>query len=242
MQLTHNFTVWMENVRSGLQMTDKAILEIFGDMAMLHGMSIGQGIDTRHIHHMVWMTLNWKLKITRRPRAGETVTAVTWACDYSRVQAYREHLLLDKNGNELVRGTSNWVLVDERDESILRLTPELMDPYRPEPERKNFPGFRFRRPPKEGPAVLAELEYPILRAMFDENGHVHNTCYLDMVREVLPEGLDPESFKDLEAAYKQEIRKEDRSVLVVYGKEEDWHVVRILDKTDRMLHAEFLMK
>lgn len=242
MQLTRDFTVWMEDVRTGLQMTDKAILELFGDMAMLHGMSIGQGIDRRHIHHLVWMTLNWKLKITRRPKAGETVTAVTWAGEYSRVQACREHLLLDSCGNELVRGTSNWVLVDERDESILRLTPELMDPYRPEPERKNFPGFRFRRPSKEGPAVLAELEYPILRAMIDENGHVHNTCYLDMVREVLPEAVDPESFTELEAAYKQEIKPENRSVLVVYGKEEEQHIVRILDKADRTLHAEFLLK
>ena len=92
MQLRHDFTVWMEDVRSGLRMTDKALLEILGDMAMLHGMRIGQGINTRHIHHLVWMTLNWKMKITRRPKAGETITAVTWARDYTRVQAYRDYL------------------------------------------------------------------------------------------------------------------------------------------------------
>ena len=33
MQMRHEFTIWMENVRSGLRMTDKALLEIFGDMA-----------------------------------------------------------------------------------------------------------------------------------------------------------------------------------------------------------------
>ena len=32
MQLRHDFTVWMEDVRSGLRMTDKALLEILGDM------------------------------------------------------------------------------------------------------------------------------------------------------------------------------------------------------------------
>ncbi|MBQ5953164.1 MAG: hypothetical protein IJL47_03855 [Lachnospiraceae bacterium] len=242
MQMRHEFTIWMENVRSGLRMTDKALLEIFGDMATLHGMSIGQGIDKRDIHHFVWMTLNWKLQITRRPKVGETVTAVTWARDYTRAQAFRDHLILDKDGNELVRATSNWVLVDDRDESILRLTPEIMDPYQSEPEHQNFPGFKFRRPPKEGPSVLREIEYPILRCMIDENGHVHNTNYLDMVREVLPEELDPEDFTGLEAAYRQEVKPENGSVIVTYGREGDSHIVRILDKEDHSLHAEVVLQ
>ena len=241
MQLKHDFIVWMEDVRGDLQITDKAILEILGDMAMLHGMRIGQGINTRHIHHLVWMTLNWKLKITRRPKAGETVTAVTWARDYTRVQAFRDYLILDEAGNELLRATSNWVLLDDRTMSILRLTPEVMDPYEQEPDHEAFPGFSFRRPPKDGPEVLAEIEYPILRAMIDENGHVHNTCYLDMVREVLPADVDPESLNDLESAYKKEIKPDTGHVTVTYGREGEKHVVRILDPADRSLHAEFVL-
>ena len=242
MQLRYEFTVWMEDVRSGLQMTDKALLEIFGDMAMLHGMRIGQGINTRHIHHLVWMTLNWKMQITRRPRAGETITAVTWARDYSRVQATRDYLILDKDGNELVRASSNWVLLDDRTMTILRLTPEYMDPYEQEENHAVFPGESFRRPPKEGPEVTRQIDYPILKAMIDENGHVHNTCYLDMVREVLPEGTDPESFSHLESCYKKEIKPELGHVGVVYGREGEDHIVRILDPEDGSLHAEFVLR
>ncbi len=241
MQLKSDFTVWMEDVRSGLRITDKALLEILGDMAMLHGMKIGQGINTRYIHHMVWMTLNWKMKITRRPKAGETITAVTWARDYTRVQAYRDYLILDSEGNELVRASSNWVVLDERTMAIKRLTPEIMDPYEQEPEREVFPGESFRRPPKEGPAVLAEIKYPILKCMIDENGHVHNTSYLDMVREVLPEDVDPESLTRLESSYKKEIKPETGYVIVSYGRENEDHVIRILDPADRSLHAEFVL-
>ena len=242
MQLRHDFTVWMEDVRSGLRMTDKALLEILGDMAMLHGMRIGQGINTRHIHHLVWMTLNWKLKITRRPRAGEKITAVTWARDYTRAQASRDYLILDEAGNELVRASSNWVLLDDRTMTILRLSPEYMDPYEQEPDHENFPGENFRRPPKEGPEVLRKIDYPILKAMIDENGHVHNTCYLDMVREVLPGELDPEDFTYLESVYKKEIKPETGHVTVTYGKEGEDHVVRILDPADASLHAEFVLR
>ena len=242
MQLRHEFTVWMEDVRSGLRMTDKALLEVLGDMAMLHGMRIGQGINTRHVHHLVWMTLNWKLKITRRPRAGEKITAVTWARDYTRAQASRDYLILDEEGNELVRATSNWVLLDDRSMTILRLTPEYMDPYEQESDREVFPGESFRRPLKEGPGILRQIEYPILKAMIDENGHVHNTCYLDMVREVLPEGTDPEDFTFLEAAYRKEIKPELGHVTVTYGKSEEGSVVRILDPADGSLHAEFVLR
>ncbi|MBR4166121.1 MAG: hypothetical protein IKR43_07775 [Lachnospiraceae bacterium] len=242
MQLRHEFTVWMEDVRSGLRMTDKALLEILGDMAMLHGMRIGQGINTRHIHHLVWMTLNWKLKITRRPRAGEKITAVTWARDYTRAQASRDYLILDEAGNELVRASSNWVLLDDRTMTILRLSPEYMDPYEQEPDHENFPGEGFRRPPKEGPEVLRKIDYPILKAMIDENGHVHNTCYLDMVREVLPGDVDPEDLLYLESCYRKEIRPGAGQVIVTYGQEEDAHVVRILDEEDGSLHAEFVLR
>ena len=242
MQLRHEFIVWMEEVRTGLQMTDKAIMEMLGDMAMLHGMRIGQGINTRHIHHLAWLTLNWKVKITRRPKAGETITAVTWARDYTRAQAYRDYLILDEEGNELIRATSNWVLLDDRTMTILRLTPEYMDPYEQEADHEAFPGFSFRRPPKEGPEVLKEIEYPILKAMIDENGHVHNTCYLDMVREILPAETDPESLTDLESCYRKEIRPETGHVTVTYGREGEAHVVRILDPADRSLHAEFVLR
>ena len=122
------------------------------------------------------------------------------------------------------------------------MTPEIMEPYHPEADRENFPGFSFRRPPKEGPAVLGEIEYPILRCMIDENWHVHNTCYLDMVREILPAETDPESFTELEAAYRKEVKPENGSVIVTYGKEEENTVVRILDKEDRSLHAEFVLR
>ncbi|MBQ6293895.1 MAG: hypothetical protein IJK77_08510 [Lachnospiraceae bacterium] len=242
MQLRHEFTVWMEDVRTGLQMTDKALLELFGDMAMLHGMRIGQGINTRHIHHLVWLTLNWKMKITRRPRAGETVTAVTWARDYARVQASRDYMIFDSEGNELVRATSNWVMLDERTMTILRLTPEYMDPYEQEADHAVFPGEGFRRPPKEGPEVLRQIDYPILKAMIDENGHVHNTCYLDMVREVLPEETDPESFTFLEAAYKKEVKPDLGRVTVTYGRSEEGCIVRVLDPEDGSLHAEFVLR
>ena len=78
--------------------------------------------------------------------------------------------------------------------------------------------------------------------MIDENGHVHNTCYLDMVREVLPEKLDPESLTYLESCYRKEIRPGAGRVRVTYGREEDAHIVRILDEEDGSLHAEFVLK
>lgn len=242
MHIEQDFTVWMENVRDGLQMTDKALLELLGDMAMLHGMRIGQGIDTRHIHHLVWMTLNWKMRIARRPKAGETVTAVTWARDYTRVQAYRDYQIFDREGKELVRATSSWAVLDDRTMTLMRLTPEIMEPYQQEPDREVFPGESFLKPAREVPDVLNEIRYPVLKAMIDENGHVHNTAYLDMVREGLPEELSPESLMSLDSVYKKEIKPETGQVIVTYGRTGAAHVIRILDPTDRSLHAEFVLK
>ena len=73
-------------------------------------------------------------------------------------------------------------------------------------------------------------------------GHVHNTCYLDMVREVLPEDVDPEDLLYLESCYRKEIRPGAGQVIVTYGREEDAHVVRILDEEDGSLHAEFVLR
>ena len=62
------------------------------------------------------------------------------------------------------------------------------------------------------------------------------------VREVLPEELDPEDFTGLEAAYRQEVKPENGSVIVTYGRDGDSHIVRILDKKDHSLHAEVVLQ
>ena len=41
--------------------------------------------------------------------------------------------------------------------------------------------------------------------MIDCNNHVHNSSYLDLVTEALPEGVDQRLFDHLEIAYRHEI-------------------------------------
>lgn len=111
-----------------------------------------------------------------------------------------------------------------------------MDVYECEPEHRNFPDFQFQRVKQNTYPVLASSEFTVNKAMIDCNHHVHNPAYLDLAAEVLPEDLDTVLFNHLEISYKHEI-KPGETVLLEYVKNEDKHLIFVLDRTDRSLHA-----
>ncbi|MEW8978205.1 MAG: acyl-ACP thioesterase domain-containing protein [Symbiobacterium sp.] len=230
------FIAGIRDVGDRNELTNKAILEALTDVSNLHGLTVGQSTRDRSRSHLAWMVANWKLKVIRRPKVCDTFVARTWARGYSRAHALRDYELVDQNGEVCALATSKWVAVDTETGSLLRLTPELMDRYEPEPDRVNFPGVDFMRAaPKDVPEERRALvQAP--RYMIDLNGHVHNTMYLDLAAEVLPDDLWRRQFDSLEIHYRKEILP-GQTVLLLYGEAGGTHYVQLKSEDGAVLHA-----
>ena len=132
------------------------------------------------------------------------------------------------------------LVLDEHNTRVLRMTPEIVEPYGPETDKQNFPGYAF---PREAPAFAPErtVEVQVTRAMIDCNDHVHNVAYLDLFEEALPEDEDMDRFHDLTLVYRREIRPRER-VTAVYGRAGEERVILLKEADTDQVHAFLLLR
>ena len=238
MQVKQDFLVRMEDTGPGFGLSNKGVLTMFTNLASLHGSRVGQGLLDREKCHLSWMVAGWRMQVDRRPLLSETVHGCTWVSGAGRLQTTRDFLLLDRQGRLAAKATSSWLVLDEHNTHILRMTSAISDPYGPEPDHPAFPGFVF---PREAPAFEPErtVELQDTRAMIDCNDHVHNVAYMDLFTEALPEEEDMDRFGDLTLVYRREIRPRQR-VTALYGRAGEDRVI-VLREGDQV-HAFLLLR
>ena len=235
MKLEQEFFVGAHDVDREKKVTNKALLEMLSNISMLHGVKSGQ-TWTDGVSPVSWVVLGWKMQVLKRPQMFSTLRAVTWVRDHSRVRAGRDYIIYDENGDIVVKATAEWVAQDMSSGFFMRMTPELLEPFGPEPENINFPGLSFPAIRKIEVDVDLQQEMEIDRMMFDYNGHVHNSIYVNLAEQILPEELYLHRFNDVEIIYKLEITSGDK-VLLEYTEQENRHMIVIRRKEDRMIHA-----
>jgi len=235
MQVSQDFLVRLEDTGKGFALSNKGFVTMLTNLACVHGNRIGQGLMDREKCGLSWMVVGWRLQVDRRPKLSETVHGLTWAGTSGRLQTTRDFLLFDGAGRRLARATSAWLVLDEHNTHVLRMTPQIMDPYGPEPDKQTFPGYAF---PREAPAFRAErtADVQVTRSMIDCNDHVHNVAYMDIAEEGLPAGVDMMDFSDITIVYRREIRPGER-VRVDFGRTETEAVILIREAASDLIHA-----
>ena len=218
MQVEQKFFIGMQDAGAGYAASNKCLLEMLSNVATLHAMRVGQSAMQVESSSMVWMVINWKLEVMKRPHACETITARTWAVKFNKLHAQRDFEFLAKSGEIIAKASSLWVAVDAGHESFVKLNDENMGVYQCEPEKEAFPGEGYTRVREKDFEVENETMVDIIRSMIDCNNHVHNTAYLDLANEILPDGLEESCFDHVEINYRKEVHLHDK-VCVEYAKE-----------------------
>lgn len=78
--------------------------------------------------------------------------------------------------------------------------------------------------------------------MIDINKHLHNTYYLDIAKEVLPEEIAfVKEYNDFEIMYKKEVKLGD-TVKVLYSKADEHTFVTIKNYDEAIIHAVIKLK
>ena len=209
MQVEQKFFIGMQDVgNTGIasnKASNKALIEMLSNVATVHAIKVGQSALQRKGLDMIWMVINWKLQVIKRPAACTSVTARTWAGRYNKLKAIRDFEILNQAGEIIALATSDWVAIGPDRSSFIRLDESNMGPYQCEPDHESLPGTTFSKVREKDFEKLSETLLTIGRSMIDCNGHVHNTAYLDLVNEVLPDDLDEACFDHVEINYRKEI-------------------------------------
>jgi acyl-ACP thioesterase len=209
-QLSMN-PIWKESMpvrsfevgKSGL-LKPQVIFQFFQEAAGKHATHLGVGYETLRGLGLFWVLSRVKVEISKLPAWGDEVTLTTWPKGVDRLFALRDFRLSDRDGNEIVRGTSCWLLVDA----------EKMRPRRIDSIPRSFPLNDKEHALQESldkipvPAGLdIRYERRVMTSDLDVNNHVNNTEYVRWITDCLETGDGPaSSIRTLQISYLEEAK------------------------------------
>ncbi len=176
-----------------------AIMDLFQDIAGRHANQLGCGLEALLEKNVVWILVKLRFRVLKDAHMYQQVKVRTWPLPPQRISYTREYLISDENGEAIVEGSSEWVLMDFSSRKIVAIGD--IYPLESFCEKRNFEE-RFPRLR----AFDAENSYSFIPPYsdFDMNGHVNNTKYANFVLDA----LSPEkalSLKEFRMEYHREV-------------------------------------
>lgn len=138
-----------------------------------------------------WVLTRLKVRMSRFPKWGESVSILTFPRGGRKIVAYRDFVLSGADGREIGRATSEWMLIDLASRKVVAI-PEGV-----------FAAANTVREPVFGDELFAKLRWDcrevasdalVFRARrgdIDLNGHVNNVHYIEWLLEGRPDAAGP---------------------------------------------------
>ena len=178
-----------------------AVLDLFQDAAAQHAQELGVGFEDMLRRGYLWVLTRVKFKFLKAPKSYQRVIAKTWPLAPNRLNYRREYCVEDLNGERLIIGSSEWVVIDNVKRRFLSVPdlypfssgfyPEVML----EGKLCKIKDFTAAEPAYTVDAGFCDL---------DLNGHVNNTKYANyFLNAIHPTG--PLPLKTFQIDYRKEV-------------------------------------
>ncbi len=216
----------------------EAILQILETAGSHHSNSVGDHVIEGSQRGIAWILSAWRVQILHRTNSKENLYIATWAHGKAPASVvYRDFVLSDQNGNEMIRAEAKFALLDLASGRLTRITEDLFASYQPEDKII----FDTSTPKLQIPEEFdSEQMITLRRSDIDFNGHVHNTRYLDFAMEVLPEAIHGiHDVSEIHINYRKPV-KEGSMITVKRTTTETSHIVCIYSNTELCTLIEIL--
>jgi len=193
---------------------------------------LGLGFEDCSRKGLTWFGSDYALEIMHLPRMHENFKIITWPSETKLWGSVRDFMIMDAAGNELIKASSQWVLID-----LERRRPAVLKKYFPEYEARNERVLSTDFPKIAEPENWQWKDN--FRVRFDDidmNKHVNNAVYLLWASECVPPEFRMMHFpRRLEISFKKEaVFGEDICVLSILNGNESVHSVRNKDETTEL--------
>ncbi len=177
MKYTAEYTLAEADFDTQENLNPSTMLSVFQAMADKHGAIMGVDFDTMFSRGLLWVVTQIKYKVCGKLEKGMTVVGESWPLAPSRLGFEREYLLRDEAGNILVKGTSNWAVIDTAERKLASTAGVY-------PEGEHLTDKNFEEKTRRLRDFEAESEVFTVcpdQSHIDKNNHVNNTKYADFV-------------------------------------------------------------
>jgi len=188
-----------------------SIFNYMQDIASFHADELGVGYKALQENKIFWV-LSWaKVEIKKLPSYGETMTIKTWAKGKERLFYMRDFLIYNENGDEIIKATSAWLLLDAATKRMtdLKKVGLNLPSFPDEHAIREFPG-KFNFPHEEGQPFNRRIFYSDI----DINKHVNNSRYLEFILDCYSqEEHEEKTISSVTIAYKGETHFMDELII-----------------------------
>lgn len=178
-----------------------ALLHYLQDAAGDHAAMFGLSVPDLLRKGLTWVLSRYHVVFHGYPRWGERVSVETWPSGLNELYALRDFIVRDRDGGELLIGTSSWMVI-----SLERKKPVQLGGIVPSGyvlDRRALKDTFAPLPVLEGAEREVRLRVP--SSALDLNRHVNNAHYIEWALESVPEDLLLNSRPaEVEVAYRAE--------------------------------------
>ena len=166
-----------------------AVLDLFQDAAGQHAEEIGVGFDEMIKRSYLWVLTKVKFKIISKLGIYQKVKIKTWPLAPNRLSYRREYCIENENGERLIVGSSEWVVIHSEKRRLLSVadlypfTDGFYEEMMFEGKLGKVSDFEAEEAPRTVNAGFSEL---------DVNNHVNNTKYANYVLDAVNPSKDQE--------------------------------------------------
>ena len=159
---------------SEMRLLPSAVLDLFQDIAGVHAEHLGIGFQALYEKNLLWVLVRTKYEQYKSVPRFSRVTAESWPLPPKGAGFTREYLITDEQGETVIKGTSDWVVIDSAERKIV--SARDLYPLADFCTEKNFEGRTGKLRDFEG-----EYSHTVIPRFSDTdlNGHVNNTKYLN---------------------------------------------------------------
>lgn len=219
------------------KLTPAAILDLFQDVAGQHAEELGIGRAPMLQKQLLWVVVRVKFEVLKDAVFGSAVKVKTWPLPAVRASFQREYQILDENGELLVKGSSEWVLMHSERR---RLVP-IREVYPNTDEfctDKNFEG-KFTKLP-DFDALDEGIRMQPQFTDIDMNNHVNNTKYVNFVLNAVDPG--DAAIEAVQIDYSKELQKGTPFVLHILQEENAIRAKGMSEEGDKCFACRILLK
>ncbi len=202
-----NFFIHTKDVNYNDIIKPTSILDMFQDIAGLHAKDLGLGYEVLKSKGYAWVVLYQHYYVVNNPPYLDFVELETWPKPKHKLEFEREYLLKDKNNNDLIKGISNWVIIDLNTRGVVHSDKIDFD--------GNYYSFtnyqdKCKRKLNLDKSLIDEYKkYQVRLDDLDHNRHMNNTRYINCIENLFFNYEDKIYIKEIEIAYIKEAKYND---------------------------------
>ena len=176
-------------------------MRMMQEAAIIHSDLSGYSVMDVERTGVVWMLIQWRVKLQSKVRWNEPVDVETWPQTMEKLTSNRCFRIKNTSGELVAAAESSWVLVNAETGKMMRISPDVADAYTLIPDGV-FEDVCEKLPQKTGEEVYS---FCVPRRDLDTNHHVNNLVYLDYALGALPDHLEIQDFSEVIVRYHQQL-------------------------------------